>query len=401
MTEDDPAATEIQSKGSVMATIAAGKGVILGDPAPWFGAPLIGAGAFNLQVAAGGWIVLSFLGSPANPKMDRELTKLLRDVEPFDGDKMIFCGIFTAPPADPTPYIAMTTPAISFLADYDGAISRAFGAAEVPRTIVLDPMLRAVADIPWDHSAGHVETVRNVLQSLPAVDDSAGVPLTAPALIVPRIFDFELCDFLVEVYDKLGGKDSGFLFDSDGNTSTVVDYRLKRRNDLNILVPDLRETIRGQIVRRLVPAIERFFQFSATRMDRYVVACYDSAIGGHFYRHRDNVNVGAQHRRFAVTINLNKDYDGCDLIFPEFGRRSYRAPHGGAIVFSCGALHQVTPVTRGKRYAFLAFLYGEADAALREANDSKIVQSEFRYSGAMSDRLFPDDADRPLERRAG
>ena len=242
--------------------------------------------------------------------------------------------------------------------------------------------------------------MHSVLRSLPAVDDSAGVPLTAPVLIVPRVFDFELCDFLVEVYDKVGGKDSGFLLDSDGNTSTVVDYRLKRRNDLNILVPDLRETIRGQIVRRLIPAIERYFQFSATRMDRYIVACYDSAVGGHFYRHRDNVNVGAQHRRFAVTINLNKDYDGCDLTFPEFGRRSYRAPHGGAIVFSCGALHQVTPVTRGKRYAFLAFLYGEADAALREANNAKIVQSEFRYGHELSDRLFSDDVERPLERRA-
>jgi len=50
-------------------------------------------------------------------------------------------------------------------------------------------------------------------------------------------------------------------------------------------------------------------------MDKYVVACYDSAQGGHFHRHRDNVNVGAQHRRFAVTINLNNDYDGCDLMF--------------------------------------------------------------------------------------
>ncbi len=181
----------------------------------------------------------------------------------------------------------------------------------------------------------------------------------------------------------------------------MIDYRLKRRNDLSILVPEVRETIRDQIVRRLVPAIERFFQFSPTRMDRYIVACYDSAVGGHFHRHRDNVNIGAQHRRFAVTVNLNTDYDGCDLVFPEFGRRSYRAPAGGAIVFSCGALHQVTPVTRGTRYAFLAFLYGEADAALREKNDAKIVQSEFRYSGAMSDRLFPETADEPsVERRA-
>ena len=134
-----------------MATNAAGKSIVLGDPAPWFGAPLIGEGAFNLQVAAGRWIVLSFLGSPADPQADRELTKLLRDMQIFDEDQIVFCGIFTAPPQDPTPYVAMSTPAISFLADYDGAISRSFGADELPRTVVLDPMLRAIADIPWDH----------------------------------------------------------------------------------------------------------------------------------------------------------------------------------------------------------------------------------------------------------
>ena len=54
-----------------MATNAAGKNIVLGDPVPWFGAPLIGDGAFNLQVAAGRWIVLSFLGSPNDPKADR------------------------------------------------------------------------------------------------------------------------------------------------------------------------------------------------------------------------------------------------------------------------------------------------------------------------------------------
>ena len=383
-----------------MATIEAHHNVIiLGDPVPWFSAPLIGDGAFNLQVAAGRWIVLSFLGAPAHPKGKDELAGLLRDTDLFDEDRIVFYGVLTAPPNDPAHYIKLCTPEVGFIADYDKAISRAFGAADMPRTIVLDPMLRAVANIAWDHAGGHVETVHSVLQSLPEVDDSAGVPLTAPALIVPRVLDFELCDFLVRFYDKLGGKDSGFLLDNDGKTATVVDYRLKRRNDLSIALPELRDTIRGQIVRRLLPAVKRFFQFEATRMDRYIVACYDSAAGGHFYRHRDNVNAGAQHRRFAVTINLNKDYDGCDLVFPEFGRRSYRAPPGGAIVFSCGALHQVTPATRGRRYAFLAFLYGEADAALREKNNAKLVQGEFHYSG-LSDRLFPDDDHAPV-RRAG
>jgi hypothetical protein len=35
----------------------------------------------------------------------------------------------------------------------------------------------------------------------------------------------------------------------------------------------------------------------------------------------------------------------------------------------------------------LAFLYGEADAALREANNAKLHQHEQRYTG-LSDRLF-------------
>ena len=51
-------------------------------------------------------------------------------------------------------------------------------------------------------------------------------------------------------------------------------------------------------------------------------------------------------------------------------------------------------MTAARRYAFLAFLYGEADARLREFNNAKIAQSEFRYSGGDSDRLFPG-----LERR--
>ena len=171
----------------------------------------------------------------------------------------------------------------------------------------------------------------------------------------------------------------------------MVDHRLKRRRDLLIVDPELRRTMREQIVRRLVPPIERFFGFQATRMDRCLVSCYDGATGGYFFRHRDNLNAGAEHRRFAVSINLNKDYEGCDLVFPEFGRRSYRPPTGGAIVFSCGALHEVTPITRGKRYAFVPFLYGEAEAALRQRNNDRLEDGEALYVEG-GDRLYPSAA---------
>ena len=104
-------------------------------------------------------------------------------------------------------------------------------------------------------------------------------------------------------------------------------------------------------------------------MERLLVGCYEAEMGGHFRAHRDNTTKGTAHRRFAVTINLNADdYEGGDLCFPEFGPRTYRAPTGGAIVFSCALLHQAMPVTRGRRFAFLPFLYDEETALLRERN---------------------------------
>jgi predicted 2-oxoglutarate/Fe(II)-dependent dioxygenase YbiX len=371
-----------------------GNRVVLGDPVPWFSAPIVTGGSFDLHVSAGRWVVLSFLGSPANPRAMAEIAELARASSSLGEDHIIVGCVFTAPPDDIASLAAISSNKLFFLADYDGAISRSFGAHEMPRTVVLDPMLRAVADIAWDMPQGHAETVGNLLRGLPSVDDSAGVPMFAPALMVPRVFSFDICDFLVQFYEQQGGVDSGFQFDVAGKTTTLSDWRLKRRSDVAVVAPEVRELVRGQIVRRLLPAIEQFFQFRATRMDRYIVACYDSEVGGHFHRHRDNVNAGAQHRRFAVSINLNNSFEGCDLTFPEFGRKTYRPSEGGALVFSCGALHQVTPVTKGRRYAFLAFLYGEEDVKKREANNARLHIGETLYTGTQ-DRLFPEEAQAP------
>jgi peroxiredoxin len=303
--------------------------IVLGDPVPWFSAPVITGGSFDLHVSAGRWVVLSFLGSAADPRAMAEAAELAREGASFGEDHLTIGCVFTGEPDDIGNLAALSRSGLSFLADYDGAISRSFGALEMPRTVVLDPMLRAVADIPWDTPQGHAETVRNVLRGLPAVDDSAGVPLFAPALMVPRVFGFDICDFLVQFYESQGAVDSGFQFDVGGKTTTLSDWRLKRRSDVAVGAPEVRDLVRGQIVRRLLPAIEQYFQFRATRMDRCIVACYDSEVGGHFHRHRDNVNAGAQHRRFAVSINLNNDFEGCDLVFPEFGRKAYRPSEGG------------------------------------------------------------------------
>jgi predicted 2-oxoglutarate/Fe(II)-dependent dioxygenase YbiX len=71
------------------------------------------------------------------------------------------------------------------------------------------------------------------------------------------------------------------------------------------------------------------------------------------------------HRRFAVSINLNDDFDGGGVSFPEYSPRPFKPPAGGALVFSCAMMHAVSPMVRGRRLACLPFVYDEAAAAAR------------------------------------
>jgi hypothetical protein len=51
-------------------------------------------------------------------------------------------------------------------------------------------------------------------------------------------------------------------------------------------------------------------------------------------------------------------------------------------VFSCSLLHQVSAVTAGKRYAFLPFLYDDAAAKIREANNKFLGEGVGAYRTA-------------------
>lgn len=114
-------------------------------------------------------------------------------------------------------------------------------------------------------------------------------------------------------------------------------------------------------------------------MERYIVACYAAEDGGHFRMHRDNTTRGTAHRRFAVSINLNDRFEGGEVSFPEYGPRGYKAPAGGAVVFSCSLLHAVSRVTEGERFAFLPFIYDDEAARIREANNAHLGDEVAAY----------------------
>ena len=206
------------------------------------------------------------------------------------------------------------------------------------------------------------------IPTLPPPAEHGGFRATAPVLVAPRIFEAAFCERLVALYREIGGEPSGFMREVDGVTTLVMSDDHKRRSDVIVEDEAIQKQVVARLTRRLIPQIEKAFNFKPTRIERYLVARYDADTGGFFRPHRDNTTRGTAHRRFAVSINLNADYEGGDLRFPEYGPRTYRPPPGGACVFSCSILHEATPVTRGERFAFLPFLYDEAAARIREEN---------------------------------
>lgn len=218
--------------------------------------------------------------------------------------------------------------------------------------VVLDPGLHVMAVLGFQPDGSDRQTLSRLLTRLPAVSHYGGIEMHAPVIILPNVFEPALCRRLMEEYERHGGEESGFMREVDGKTVGVYDSHHKRRNDHTIEDESLRLVLQRRVQLVVTPAIRKVHSFEATRMERYIVGCYDSENSGHFRAHRDNTTKGTAHRRFALSVNLNNDFDGGDLSFPEYGPRSYKVPAGGAIVFAGALLHAVSRVTRGRRRSF-------------------------------------------------
>jgi len=359
-------------------SVKAGGGAMLnfGERAPSFAAPALnGSPRYSFDSAAGRPILMLFIGSGIWGSCADALRLLEKFNHVFDDQRAIFFGV-TADPRDAAEgRIAQRIPGIRWFLDYDMAISRLYGAAVakedakqyVPFWLLLDSNLRLVGSAP-------IQQGEQIFAHLLALISKEPEQTHAPVMMMPRVFELSLCRQLIELYEKNGGAESGFMNQEGDLTVGKIDHSFKRRFDYTIEDEALRFAIAQRIRRRLVPEVERAFQFKATRIERWIVACYDAESGGFFRPHRDNTTSGTAHRNFACTINLNaEEYDGGELRFPEYGSRSYRAPTGGAVVFSCSLLHEALPVTRGRRYAFLPFLYDDEGAKTRSRNSSTIV----------------------------
>lgn len=366
------------------------RNLLPGDPAVYFRARAANNPTFNFDTVAGRYVLLAFIGSTHEGSGGKSVEALQSLLDLFDGERLTAFAVSVDPRDEAENRIAATMSRLNVFWDLDLKVSRAYGAASVdpsptgeeayrPIWYLLDPTLRPLAVFAPPANEAAMKALRKRLKGLPPPEVHGLMEAHAPALFIPRVFEPDLCQALIEHYRRTGGEESGFMRDIDGKTTLVLDPAHKRRRDAPIEDQALMNRARERVRRRIVPEIKRAYQFDVTRIERDIVACYLADDAAHFRAHRDNTTKGTAHRRFAVSINLNDDFEGGTLSFPEYSNRQYKIPAGSAVVFSCNLLHKVVPVTRGERFAYLPFLYDDAAAKIREANSAHLSDPDAAY----------------------
>ncbi len=348
-----------------------------GEPAPFFTAETDGNPAYSIQVAAGRWLVLMAFGSLEGEAERLAHAAVLARRRLFDDARAAFFGVSVDPRDRFERGLANAPVGLRYFWDFDRQACAALGLAAQgrmqPTVFLIDPAFRILMSAPIERTDQVLERLEQELAREPTAEDQS----FAPVLTIPRIFEPEFCRRLIGYFQAGAPQPSGFAVDLDGRTQQRLNASLKRRHDVTVDDAGLLAEIEARLQARLAPMIKIAFGWRATGIERFLIGRYAADDLGFFSAHRDDVTAGAAHRKFAVTVNLNaEDYQGGDLRFPEFGRRTYRPPTGGATVFCCSLLHEVTPVTEGVRYAFLPFLFDEAGAKLRRANQALVGDAQ-------------------------
>jgi hypothetical protein len=321
-----------------------------------------------LDRLAGRYVVVCCFGSSRIAPGRTALAALRKHERFFDGVKASFLGVSV----DPNETVRSPPQGgIHYVLDPTGEMSRHCGATPLgadplgtPYRVtwtVVDPGLRVIAHFNTGANDGDCDAVFTLLNDLPDPASYGLCEMPAPILIIPGLFEPELCDRLIDLYLEGDSRESGFMV----KNVEKFDRSFKSRRDYFVTDATIHELIGKRIAQCVIPEIRKLFFMEITRMERYLVGCYSSEEEGHFRPHRDNGQAVTAHRRFALSVALNEDYDGGELLFPEYNQRRHKVPKGWGLVFPCAILHAVTPVKQGRRYAFLPFLYDEAAAKIK------------------------------------
>ena len=135
-----------------------------GDPAPRVMQRNSSGERYNLDLAAGRWLVLCFFRSSASAHAAAVLTAVRKRCDLFDDSHAAFFGVTTDHEDEAQKRLTTIVPGYRFFWDYDNKIARAYGIAPLDgseglyfgKWVIINPMMRVTAVIPFREDRGDI-----------------------------------------------------------------------------------------------------------------------------------------------------------------------------------------------------------------------------------------------------
>jgi peroxiredoxin len=303
---------------------------------------------------AGDCVVLAFCWSITDPVGVAVLRGLQAAIAGRNSDGIRIFAVCAGSPGDAAILHAALGLTFAVLADPALGAWRAFGASpDAPSPIiVIDPNRRIAACCRGSDATAALDVAARLL----AKRQPATLGEHPPVLVLPRVLEPADCATLIEIWHRPVRR-----YHSDGFTSAAYrdetgEFKIRidsygRTDQFVLRDPIMVDRLDALLARRIMPQIEKAFRQRAEYREDYRIACYDAAESGALPAHRDDTLPQVRYRLFTASVHLNAgEYEGGYLRFPEYGAHRYDVDPGTAIVWSCSLQHEVTAVTRGRRF---------------------------------------------------
>mgnify|MGYP001302976164 CR=1 FL=1 len=172
----------------------------------------------------------------------------------------------------------------------------------------------------------------------------------------------EVCQSIIDLSKKQKFFDAGVVFPDSEGVGIDKDRRIGKHNFNNqqwvydLIWPYMEEANK-----------EAEWNFEISSAESYQVAKYE--VGDHYKTHmdslgthstrwieKDNSNLHNKTRKMSMSLILNDDYEGGDLIL--YGAGKVKQEIGSMVFFPSFLLHEVGPVTKGTRYSLVVWFLG-------------------------------------------
>ena len=253
---------------------------------------------------------------------------------------------------------------------HDENVARLFRSKDDPVTLVLcDRNLKISA-------VRRGRDFNEVFARLPAADSLPFTGAPPPVLLVPNVISEDLSQRLISHLES--NQDQAF--------SRVSDYKSRSHIHPD---PALELELDDKLSKSLLPEIAKVFYSEISHRETYKICCYSAEDAGCFGKHRDTIHPHL-HRRYAMTLVLNDDYEGGGISFPEYTDEIIDVPRNWAVVFPGSLFHQVNNIGVGKRYVVISFFFTEAEARLKEGSERYRFRVQRDLCGISVNKLTPD-----------